>query len=270
VDYDPERYLGILMRFNHVTDLILKSITLKDPECFGMQLGNLYRFTIEDITFDYNLIKLNMDGVHLHGNCRHGVIRNLKGATNDDLLALNADDGWMFEMSRGPIEDIAVDGIFAEHGYTAVRLLSAGSKISRVRLSNIYGSYRYYGVSFTHHDVHPGEDSVFDGIVIDGLFCTKSRGKRNEGSFEYGVDPAAFPLVWMAPGTRVKSLHMNNIMRNEGKDGTAADTILVDEGACVEYLAICNAAVINETGSSMEFLVNRGEIRNLNMVNVYV
>ena len=66
VPYDPKRYLGVLMHFNRVTDLRVAHLTLKDPEAFGFQAGNLQQFTIEDITFDYNLQKGNMDGVHLH------------------------------------------------------------------------------------------------------------------------------------------------------------------------------------------------------------
>ncbi len=159
--YDPKRYLGVLMRFNRVKRLVLRNLTLKDPVTFSTQLGNLDQFTIEDITFDYNLKRTNMDGIHIHGNSRHGRITNLKGTTNDDMVALNADDGGIFEMSRGPIEDIAVDGLWGKDGYTAVRLLSAGSPIRRIRLANIFGTFRYNVVSFTNHNVHPGSKSTF-------------------------------------------------------------------------------------------------------------
>ncbi|NLF68857.1 MAG: hypothetical protein GX575_07360 [Candidatus Anammoximicrobium sp.] len=83
--YAPEYFIGVLMRFNNVKNLSLRGLTLKDPVTFGMQLGNLRQFTIEDITFDYNLKRSNMDGVHVHGNSRWGRIVNLKGTTNDDL-----------------------------------------------------------------------------------------------------------------------------------------------------------------------------------------
>jgi polygalacturonase len=63
------------MRFNNVKNLSLRGLTLKDPVTFGMQLGNLRQFTIEDITFDYNLKRSNMDGVHVHGNSRWGRSR---------------------------------------------------------------------------------------------------------------------------------------------------------------------------------------------------
>jgi hypothetical protein len=268
IRYCPDRYIGVMMRFNNVSNLIISDLTLKDPESFGIQLGNLINFTVEGITFDYNMLKLNMDGVHLDGNCKHGVIKNLKGATNDDLLALNADDAWMVEMSRGPITDIEIDGIFADNGYTAVRLLSAGSEISRIRLSNIYGSYRYYAVSFTHHDVHPGEASIFSDIVIDGLFCQKSFEGDMAEPVDYS-DPLFFPLMWIAPGTRVKTLHINNLLRNEIDHMTASNTILVDENASVEYMAISNATITNGTSCEINLLTNIGTIKALNVANVY-
>lgn len=208
-----------------------------------------------------------MDGVHLAGNCHFGVIKNLKGATNDDLVALNADDQEMFEMSRGPITDIEVDGIFSEDGYSAVRLLSAGSKISRIRMTNIYGNYRMNAVFFSHHNLHPGEASVFEDIIIDGVFCSKSKYIFPMKNFEF--DSAPCPLIWMAPGTTVKTLHINNIIRNENFPGSAAGTITVDEGAVVEYMGINNATIINNTNGEINLLNNYGTIEALNIVNVY-
>jgi hypothetical protein len=57
------------------------NLTLKDPEMFGFQAANLRRFTMEDITFDYNLLRANREGVQFHGNCHEGRIVNLKGTT---------------------------------------------------------------------------------------------------------------------------------------------------------------------------------------------
>ena len=172
--YDPRCYVGVLMRFNNVKNLAIRALTLKDPVTFGMQLGKLWQFSVEGITFDYNLKRANMDGVHLNGNCRWGRVANLKGTTNDDMVALNADDGGWAEMSRGPIEDVLVDGLFSEDGYTAVRLLSAGSPVKRVQIANVFGAYRRNVVSFTNHRVHLGTASTFEDISIRGVFCSKS------------------------------------------------------------------------------------------------
>lgn len=266
VPYDPARYLGVLLQFNRVTDLRVAHATLKDPETFGLQAANLRRFTIEDITFDYNLLRDNMDGVHLHGNCHQGRIVNLKGTTNDDLVALNADDGSMFELSRGPITDILVDGVWSDDGYTAVRLLSAGSPIQRVKLANIYGTYRYNVVSFTNHRVHPGAPSIFDDITIDGVFIAKS----NRGMEELAPEafwPGLAP-IWIDAPAQVSNLTIRDYHRTESVFPT--ENIVLEPGATVDRLLISDSTLVNHCSTPIGFLHNRGKIGYLGLVNVAV
>lgn len=266
VPYDPVRYLGVLMQFNRVSDLRIAHVTLKDPETFGIQVGNLLRFTIEDITFDYNLLRGNMDGVHVHGNSHQGRIVDLKGTTNDDLVALNADDGSMFEMSRGEISDILVDGVWSEDGYTAVRLLSAGSPIRRVKLANIFGSYRYNVVSFTNHRVHPGESSIFDDISIEGVFCYKS---------VHGI--SASPLgdlrpwlspIWIDAPALVSTLTIRDYHRTE--TALPVEDIHIEPCATVENLVLHDFTVRNLCKAPMNILHNQGIVGNLGLLNLYL
>jgi len=261
VPFDPERYLGVLMQFNNVKNLRIANLTLKDPEMFGIQLGQLFQFTVEDITFDYNLRRGNMDGVHVHGPSRHGRITNLKGTTNDDLVALNADDGQMGEMSRGPIEDIHVDGLWSENGYTAVRLLSAGSPIRRVKLANIFGTYRTNVVSFTNHNVHPGEASTFDDISITGVFCSRA---------PTGAPPAEIwsghSQIWIDAPAVVTNLVVRDYHRTESV--LATDDIHIEPGATVENLVLSEVSLVNQSGRPINFLHNRGTIGNLALQNI--
>lgn len=266
--YDPGRYLGVLMQFVNVRDLHISGLTLKDPETFGIQLGDVRRFTVEDITFDYNMRRLNMDGVHVHGPAKEGRIANLKGATNDDQVALNADDGRMYEATRGPISDIEVQGIWAEDGYTGVRLLSAGSPISRVHISGIYGSFRYYGVSFTHHNVHPGEPSLIRDVTIDSVHCHKP--PRPEGQSVPDDDDAIcrYPIFWIEGGMEVRNLLVSNLIRTEAVEG-ACPCFVVSEGARVQHLAVCNASMVNRAKTPLDFIVNHGTIESLSLLNVH-
>jgi hypothetical protein len=262
--YEPARYLGVLMRFNRVKCLTLRGLTLKDPVTFSTQLGNLDGFTIEDITFDHNLKRTNMDGIHIHGTARHGRITNIKGATNDDLVALNADDAGIYEMCRGPIEDVSVDGVWAQDGYTAVRLLSAGSPIRRIRLANIFGTYRYNVVSFTNHKVHPGSESTFEDISLRGLFCAKS-------GLGMQADPAKpgrslFSLVWIDAPAVVSGLTMADLHRTE--ELWPAATIYIEPGATVKSLQLAQATILNRTPGPLDLLVNRGTIEQLSLSQV--
>lgn len=268
VPYDPARYLGVLMQFNNVEDLHISGLTLKDPEAFGIQVGNLRRFTIEDLTFDYNLLKLNMDGVHLHGNCHEGRIANLKGTTNDDLVALNADDGWMYEMSRGPITDIQVDGIWSDHGYTAVRMLSGGSPIRRVRVANIFGSFRYYICTLGNYGVHPEEPSEISDVVFDGIFASKAAGPREAGApwDEHAIHH--FPFFWIESRTVVRNLLVQNLLRTERLE-KAPPCFYISPDARVEHLGVSHVNITNLAPSPLDFLHNEGTIQNLCLNDVH-
>jgi len=267
VPFSKDRYLGVLMQLVNVDDLHLSGLTLKDPECYGIQLGAVRRFTVQDITFDYNMLTNNMDGVHVHGPASQGRIANLKGATNDDQVALNADDGAMFEVTRGPITDVEIQGVWAENGYTGVRLLSAGSPISRVRISGLYGSFRYYGVSFTHHNVHPGEPSTVTDVVIDGMHLSRPPRPEGQPLPQSDMEQCRFPLIWVEGGMNVGSLLLSNLVRTEAVE-LAPPAVLVSEGAKVRHLGVCNAAVANLADSALDFIVNRGTIESLSLANV--
>ena len=82
--YDDLLYMGIVLRFVGVDDLTVSSLTIKDPEAYSLQITDVCRFTVEHITFDHNLLRSNMDGVHVQGPARFGYIRDIRGATNED------------------------------------------------------------------------------------------------------------------------------------------------------------------------------------------
>ncbi|MFA6243962.1 MAG: glycosyl hydrolase family 28 protein [Candidatus Hydrogenedentales bacterium] len=267
VSFDHNRYIGVMLRFDNVQDLRLNGLTLKDPESFAVQLANLDRFDVRDIVFDYNMLRPNMDGIHLNGNCRFGTITNLKGATNDDMVALNADDGGIAEMARGPIRDVRIDGLYAENGYTAVRLLSAGSPVSQVHISNLFGTFRYNVLSFTHHNVHPGTPSRFDDIVIDNVFCSKPTEALANPLPSDDWGRTSSPLIWIASGVEVGSLTVRDLHRTERFDG-APDTIVVENDAAVEFLVVSDSSVHNQTTKPIAMLRNNGEITNLSMTKV--
>lgn len=262
-EYRPDAYIGVLMRFNNVTNLTLRSLTLKDPESYGTQLGNLNRFTIEDITFDYNLKRGNMDGIHVHGNSRNGRIANVKGPTNDDAVALNADDAGIYEMCRGPIEDVEVDGVFGRDSYTGVRLLSAGSPIRRVTIQNLHGSWRYNGVSFTNHKVHPGSASTFEDIVIRNVMGSKSNVRMTADAKNSG--PLRLGLIWIDAPAVVSSLSITDLHRTERT--WPAENIAIEAGATVNSLQLNNITVINHTPGTIPVLTNKGRIGRLAVAN---
>ncbi len=226
--FEDDYYYGIFMRFVGVNNFRLSSLTVKDPESYAALICAVENFTVENIVFDYNLKRTNMDGIHVQGPARNGVIRDIKGATNDDLLALNCDDVYACEITRGNIENILVDGLFSCGGYTALRLLSCGSEMKNISVRNIFGTYSYYGVSFTHHKIHPGERSWFDNISIDGVFASKSEG-----------DTSDRPIIWFEEGVRAGSVSIKNVFRTQAEP-TDAPTLRLTGDVRVNLLVLTN------------------------------
>lgn len=270
---DKPYNMGVLMRFENVFDLTVRDLVIKDPESYAMQFRFADRFTVENITFDYNMEKLNMDGVHINGPARNGVIRNIKGATNDDLVALNCDDGYddgeEFIFTKGNIENITVDGLFADNGYTAVRLLSCGSTMRNISIKNIFGTYRFNGISFTHHNIFPGEKSNFDNIFVENVFCTKPPkgfiidqkiidvidNGYGEGTHERVMK--SDPIIWFENGVHCGNVTISGIGRTEEGE-TEAPTILIGQNAQIEHLVIKNAFQKFVNSPEVPLVVNHG------------
>lgn len=268
--YDPNEYMGMLFRFSKVKRLTIRQATFKDPEMYAVQIGNIEDFLIENIRFDYNMKKFNMDGIHVHGNSRNGLIRNIHGSTNDDMVALNADDCPVTEMSRGPIEDIVIEGLYAhERCLTGVRMLSCGNPVRRVRVSNVFGSFKCSGIYFSHHNVHPGEASTFEDIAVDGLWFSRCHERMcpplsDEVEKIYVRDP-----IWVAPTTRVSSLTLRNLHRHETQADPAPAMINIYPKGRVDFLDVSASHLVTTSGT-VGLLRNQGVIGVLSLRGVHV
>ncbi len=208
--YEDDYYYGIFMRFVGVKNFYIGNMTVKDPESYAMLICAAENFTVENIDLDYNLLRINMDGIHIQGPSKFGLVRNIKGTTNDDLVALNCDDTYACEITRGNIENVLIDGLFSENGYTAVRLLSSGSRMKNIAVKNIFGTYRYYGVSFTHHNIHPGEPIWFENISLENIFASKPQNDISEN-----------PIIWFEEGVRGRNISIRNVFRTEENETNA-------------------------------------------------
>ncbi|MBQ7916330.1 MAG: hypothetical protein IJ315_06040 [Firmicutes bacterium] len=257
--YEPHGYSGDGMLFYGVRNIKLSGMTLRNPVHYGVTFDRATYFTVEDITFDYttcNPLFINMDGVHFNGNCHFGVIRNLKGACYDDLVALNAHEG-----SKGPISNILIDGLLAENCHSAVRLLTVSDNIHNIHISNVYGTYYQYCIGLTKY--YPGETTgFFDGITLDHIYASKA---SREGIYPW-PDSYVFPFIYIQENTHVKNLLIQDVVRKEYQIPVA--TISVGAGALVENLVVDHVVMENHTDSPMPLLANNGEIRTIAMTNI--
>ena len=240
--YLKNDYLGLLMRFVHCRNLYIGNLTIKDPLSFGLQIADAKEFTVENIYLDYNCKKRNMDGIHITGPSRFGNIRNIHGIANDDQIALTADATPLTEITRGPIEDIVIDGVYGENTYTGVRLLSSGSPVRNITIRNLYGTCRYNAVSFTHHNQHPGAPSLMENICVSNVHMSKPKSyNHDDGFFHFdGEENTAksCPLIEFFPGTVTRNVRIENVFRRETRNEVDAALILIGKDATVENLSL--------------------------------
>lgn len=253
----PPIYTGICMRFCRIRGLTLKNMTIKNPVIYGVQMGYVENFTVSDIQFDYTVgaPKLwNMDGIHVEGHCKNGVIRNLKGACHDDTVAITADDSLY-----GPIENIVVDGIFAEGAHSAVRLLSHGLPVKNIRISNVYGSYYTYCIGLTKYHGGEEERGMMKNILIENVAASASQGTAD-------VKGGYYPLLWVQKGLDIEGLSIQNVERVEAAFPTPF--FKVDEGATVKNLRLCHLHQKNNLQEKIPMLLIEGDAEITEQKNI--
>lgn len=120
---------------------------------FAFRVTNAVRITVDGYVVDHGVgnTMVSTDGIHVNGPASHIRIargRHYNGA--DDGIALNADDGWgaitpgPLDGSYGAITDVTIDDIEFQTNVCGVRLLSGGSPIDNVSISNIKGKTGAY------------------------------------------------------------------------------------------------------------------------------
>lgn len=153
--FDVKGYSGAVLNFCGVKGLKLIDVSVKNSTTFFIRISRVQDFFIENIDFSSDEFAYNQDGIHFGGDVRRGLVRNIRaltrGQTNDDMIALNADDCVErvenFDLSRAVIEDITFENIYAESCYTVVRLLSVTAPIRNIVIKNVYAGYRNYVIN---------------------------------------------------------------------------------------------------------------------------
>lgn len=245
------KYLGYGFWMKRVVGLRLADMTLKDVVTFAITLDTVSYFTVENIRFDFNYGNpwaVNMDGVHLNGNCHYGTLRNLSGACYDDLVALNCDEG-----SNGPITNIEIDGIFSEDCHSAVRMLTVKNRLENVHIRNVHGTFYQYCIGLTKY--YDGDSlGYMDGIVLDNIYASKA---ERLPVYHKG-NSYVYPLIWIEGGLLVKNLTVRDLFRREKT--IEIETLHVGKGARVDYLTL--------DGISVQSLFKEPVFRNYGSIGV--
>ncbi|MBE7039060.1 MAG: hypothetical protein E7404_09195 [Ruminococcaceae bacterium] len=197
---------GILFEFMNVDGLKISDVVLQNSERFHLRINRVSHFEFTNIHFnDTNLRPCN-DGINMGGFCEFGKIKGvtaIKGATNDDLIALNADDNescMTRDKQWGYIRNIEIEDVYAEDVYTAVRILSVESEISNISIKNLHCGIREYGFNLDAgrycmdpffddadypkgvgnlHDIYLENITLYKTIKSGRPICTFEQNARN-------------------------------------------------------------------------------------------
>ena len=246
-----DAYSGMCMRFCRIKNFTFKNLTLRNPCVYGCQLGFIENFTIENITFDYtvgNIKVYNMDGVHIEGGCKNGHITNLKGTCHDDLLAITSDDGLY-----GPIENITVDGIFAENCHSAVRLLSHGIPVKNIHIRNVFGSYYVYAIGITKYHGGEEERGIMSNITLENITVRAAETHKD-------IFARHCPMIWVQNGLDIEDLTIRNVVREE--DCYPSALFQLEENSTIKRLHMEDIVQKNLLGKPLPFIVVDGNVED--------
>jgi hypothetical protein len=179
----------------HVT---LRDVTIANQRTFAMLMMNFKYVTMENIHIDRRERASfeNQDGLHFWGPGRFLTLKNIRGNSGDDFIALAPDE----HDFKSSIEDVLIDGVHLDDADQGIRLLSDGEgRLDRVVIKNVTGTYRSYGFI-----INPWVDSESGGHYGNIVFDTVDlRPMKN--NYDY-APPFLFKL-----GGNIESLTLKNI-----------------------------------------------------------
>ena len=150
----PERYQArdnestnhgvVAIEFIGVENFTVRDVTIRDQRTYAFTVGNFKHVNIENTFFELeNEIPYgNQDGFHFWGPGQFLTMRNIGGKTEDDFMNIGPDE----RDALSSITDVYIDGVFIDHAWQGIRLLSRGTGLlDRVTIKNVTGTYSDYG-----------------------------------------------------------------------------------------------------------------------------
>lgn len=269
--YNPNLFRGKLIRFAHVDNIALEKMTVKDPVSYGIQIADTNGFVTRDIYFDYNCHFGTTDGVHINGPAYNGIIENLYGVTNDDMVSLTTVDEVHAEVTEGEIANVYIHNISAKNGYSGVRLLSMGGYDCKcIHINGVYGDYRHNAVLIGHHNLRPGTKCWFDDITIEHVHAHKTTAPLSEECcrrWEKGAIET-LSLIWFFTDCKVGRVIMRDISRHEISTLTSGALIQIDQAVEIERLYVDNVSQTLAEGINAPLWNCFGTIKELIVQNI--
>jgi len=188
------------LEFYGVEDFVMRDATIANQCTFAMLMANWKHVTMENIHIDRRerADYQNQDGLHFWGPGRFLTLKNIRGNSGDDFLALAPDE----HDFKSSIEDVLIQGVHLEEADQGIRLLVRGEgKLDRVIIRDVTGTYRSYG--FIVNPWFEGKGGHYGNIIFDTVDL---RPMKN--NYTYCL-PFLFKL-----GGNIESITLKNIYQH--------------------------------------------------------
>ena len=282
--------------FSGVRNLKILNGKYINSRTYGMLISNVDCLLINNCNVDvYTGIQDNGDGIHLLGLCKNFTITNTIIKSDDNFIALNADDvahgpnGLFGKIENGFINNITVNN--NEHGQ-GLRLLSGTSPIHKVTFSNIKGSAAYLAVLSTL-DLGVGDfdDITFENIAVEFMpslwnyfEMVGTFGNVTFNNIHIKSDPTVLATKAVdryfyilsqgvvTPNTEIKRLTVNNIQVSDLKSTAAGiGVFVINNNVDIETLSINQlSSKGNSKPTKIVVVVNGSAIERLYTSNLDV
>ena len=132
--------------FSGVDTLIFKPTKVYDTRTYAVLFGNVHNVLVQNVNVDIPIPPAmdNKDGLHFLGPASNIVIRDCMIKSDDNAIALNADDAnhgiWT---THGIIENVIIDSVVMNECNQGILLLSGNFAVNNVTITNINGACAY-------------------------------------------------------------------------------------------------------------------------------
>lgn len=259
------------MLFYGVRGLTMRDVRTIDQRIFTALFANWEDVVIEnmDIELPHNYYAQNQDGLHFWGPGKGLYIRNIRGCSGDDFIALAPDE----HDFKSDITDVLIDGVYLKNADQGIRMLSRGpGKLDRVTVRNVYGTYKSCGFFINPaFGVDLGDcEGNYGCITVENVDLQTTYHKYKD---------CATPFLFRIGG-RMQSLTLKNIRALEPNDARPLVEVThiyghwCRQGSCVDVanLIVDGVEVLNRQGTTdpAEYITVDGKVDHMVVRNVLV
>ena len=254
-----------------VEQVTLRDVTIVDMTTLAVQFSNWRRVTCENVFIHLSQKPEPLQcGIQFQGPGQFLSMRNIHGNPGDDIIALNADDyngDWnkkgeftgndLFgpNVSFGPISDVDIDGVFIDGGHNGIRILSRASRVDRVSIRNVQGTFTKYGF-FISPAWRPGGNLgniTFENIDLRPLqpdfgplpFVFLIQGNIEQltlRNIHSHLPVDSRPVVWVQPSSDIGVLRVDGMSIYQ-KDPRSAQTPVIQVDGHIDLLSVNNVTL---------------------------